>query len=144
MIALDYQPFSIVDDVEFTKLLHALEPRYVLPSRRYMTETVVPRICSSIKRKVEQQLVGVPHISFTSDLWSTTLSVSSLISLTAHWLTETFERKRAILHAESFDDTHTGNHIREKLTWMFDQWEIHKDRIHLILQDITVVIWSRL
>ena len=30
----------------------------------------------------------------------------------------------------------TGNHIREKLTEMFDQWGIHdEDRIHLILRD---------
>ena len=32
MIALDTQPFSIVEDVGFTCLLHCLEPRYQLPS----------------------------------------------------------------------------------------------------------------
>ena len=53
------------------------------------------------------------------------LSVNSLISLTAHWLTDTFDRKRAVLHAD----------IREKLKEMFDQWGIDKSRIHLILRD---------
>ena len=101
MMALDYQPFSIDEDVGFTRLL----PCYALPSRRYMTETILPKLYDSIKRKVEEQLVNVAHISFTSDLWSTTLSVNSLISLTAHWLTDTFDRKRAVLHAGSFDET---------------------------------------
>ena len=36
MIALDYQPFSIVEDVGFSRLLHSIEPRYKLPS--YITE----------------------------------------------------------------------------------------------------------
>ena len=44
MIALDYHPFSIVDNVGFIYLLCSLEPKYVIPSRRYITETVMPTI----------------------------------------------------------------------------------------------------
>ena len=36
MIALDNQPFSIVDNTGFKSLVHMLEPRYKLPSRRYL------------------------------------------------------------------------------------------------------------
>ena len=81
MIALDYQPFSLVDDVGFSRLIGALEPRYVMPSRRYITETIMPKLYENCKKGVENQLKGVPHFSFTSDLWSTTVSVNSLISL---------------------------------------------------------------
>ena len=84
MIALDYQPFSIVDDVDFVRLLHSLEPRYVTQSRRYVTETVMPKIYETVRKQVEVEIAGVPHISFTSDLWSTTVSVNSLMSFTAH------------------------------------------------------------
>ena len=52
MIALDYQPFSIVDDVGFICLLHSLEPRYVIPSRRYITETVMPAIYDTVKKEM--------------------------------------------------------------------------------------------
>ena len=45
MVALDKQPFSIVKDSGFKALLMALlEPRYGLPSRRYIAETVIPTI----------------------------------------------------------------------------------------------------
>ena len=44
MIALDLQPFSIVEDVGFVRLIQQLEPPYKLPSRRYITESVIPRI----------------------------------------------------------------------------------------------------
>jgi len=35
MIAVDNQPFSVVEDISFIKLLHSLEPRYIIPSRKY-------------------------------------------------------------------------------------------------------------
>ena len=38
MMALDFQPLSIVSDFGFIQLLNTLEPRYKLPSRRYFTE----------------------------------------------------------------------------------------------------------
>ena len=135
MIALDYQPFSIVDDVGFVRLLHSLEPRYVTPSRRYVTETVMPKIYETVRKQVKVEIAGVSHISFTSDLWSTTVSVNSLMSLTAHWLTETFDRKRAILHVQPFDGSHTGDQIRMKFEEMFNTWKIKEDQIHLVLCD---------
>ena len=67
-------------------------------SRRYVTETVMPKIYETVRKQVEVEIAGVPHISFTSDLWSTTVSVNSLMSLTAHWLTEAFDRKPLISH----------------------------------------------
>ena len=135
MIALDYQTFSVVDDVGFVRLLHSLEPRYMIPSRIYITETVMPKIYEAVKKEVEAQLAGVPHISFTSDLWSTTVSVNSLMSLTAHWLMEAFDRKRAVLHAQAFDGSHTGDQIRKKFEEKFKQWAIKEDQTHLVLRD---------
>lgn len=34
MIIKDSQPFSIVEDVGFKELIHALDPSYVLPTRQ--------------------------------------------------------------------------------------------------------------
>lgn len=41
MIAIDCQPFSVAEDVGFTHLLKQLEPRYSLPSQRYITEVMI-------------------------------------------------------------------------------------------------------
>ena len=61
MIALDNQPFLIVEDEGFKNLLYALEPRYDIPSRRYITETVMPKILAGIKLEVQKELVGEEH-----------------------------------------------------------------------------------
>ena len=103
--------------------------------RRYVTETVMPKIYETVRKQVEVEIAGVSHISFTSDLWSTTVSVNSLMSLTAHWLTEAFDRKRAILHVQPFDGSHTGDQICMKFEEMFNTWKIKEDQIHLVLRD---------
>ena len=49
MIAINLQPFSIVEDVSFCRLMAELEPRYSLPSRRYLSDVVVPEIHFKVK-----------------------------------------------------------------------------------------------
>ena len=43
----------------------------------------MPKIYENVKKKVEAQTSGVPHLNFTSHLWSTTVSVNSLMVLTS-------------------------------------------------------------
>lgn len=112
LIALDYQPFSIVEDEGCKNLLYSLEgPRYNIPSRRYVTETVMPKILAGIKLEVQKELVGEEHFSFTTDIWSSDNGHASLLSLTAHWVTSSFVRKSAVLHAEPIYESHTGAYL---------------------------------
>ena len=53
MIAIDSQPFSIMENVGFTRLVSALEPRYSLPSRRFNMETILPRRKDSVTAEAE-------------------------------------------------------------------------------------------
>ena len=100
MIAIDCQPLSIVSDREFVHLLKTLEPRYQIPSRKYITDMVIPDIESDVRARVKEDMKDVRCFSFTSDIWSTEVSNDSLLSLSAHWLTQSFERRYAMLHAQ--------------------------------------------
>ena len=64
---------------------------------------------SWVKSKIE----GVTHFSFTTDAWSTSADSFSLLSLTAHWLTELFAKRSAVLHVQPLQDSHTGKYIWE-------------------------------
>ena len=126
MIAIDIQPFSVMENEGFINLLSTLEPRYSLPSRKYMTETVLPRIMAGVTACVKLKITNMQWFSFTTDIWSTEISSHSLLSLTAHWLTDSFERKSAVLHAQSFPGEHTGEMICSKYKEMLEGWEIKK------------------
>ena len=135
MIALDSQPFSLVDDPGFTHLVHELEPRYSLPSRKYVTENILPQIDNEVKAAVKQQLAGIRFFSFTTDAWSSDGGGASLLSLTAHWITDTFARKSAVLHVMPLEESHTGEYMAKKYLEMLAEWGIKCDQVHLVLRD---------
>ena len=91
IMVLDYQPLSVVTDVGFTSLLQTIEPRYKMPSRKYFTDNVLPKIKESTDAKLAQLLKDVKFLSLTTDIWRTSLSNESLISMTAHWIGDEFK-----------------------------------------------------
>ena len=58
MIALDYQPISLIEDIGFLKFVTALEPRYKVPSR-YITETVLKKINVGMKEELMKKLASL-------------------------------------------------------------------------------------
>jgi len=122
MIAMDIQPFSLVEDFGFARLLHLLEPRYHLPSRKYFVEKLLPLVHDEVKTRVNAEIGRVSHFSFTTDAWSSSGGDCLLLSLTAHWLTKEFVRKSAVLHVQPLEGSHTGEYfsssIQENVKWM--------------------------
>ena len=135
MMALDYQPLSVVSDVGFTRLLQTIEPRYKVPSRKYFTDNVLPKIKENIDTKLAQLLKGVEFLSLTTNIWSTSLSNESLISMTAHWIGDEFKRTSAVLHAQKIEGSHTGVAICQALESMLENWKISKTRVHMVVAD---------
>ena len=128
MMALDYQPLSVVTDVGFTSLLQTIKPRYKMPSRKYFTDDVLPKIKESIDAKLAQLLKDVEFLSLTTDIWSTGLSNESLISMTAYWIGNEFKCTSAVLHAQKIEGSHTGVAICQALESMLENWKISKSR----------------
>ena len=135
MIVLDSQPFSIVEDPGFIRLVRELEPRYSLPSRKYVTGKILPQIHSKVKAAVNKQLAGVRFFSFTTDAWSSDDGGASLLSLTVHWLTDTFARNPAVLQVMPLEESHTGEYMAGKYLEMLAEWEMKHDQVHLVLRD---------
>lgn len=57
-IAKDLRPYSVVENQGFRALLHTLEPRYTIPSRRYFTDTLPSNQNRSHGLTVEGRQVG--------------------------------------------------------------------------------------
>ena len=86
IITVDNQSFSVVEDVGFKHLLHSMEPRYKIPSRKYFSETVISNIFSCVHDGINTKLCKISSFSFTADLQTTNGSSDLLLSFTAHCL----------------------------------------------------------
>ena len=123
MIALDGQPISVVEVIGFINLVRSLEPRYKIPSRKYLTDSLFPRIITGVKAALNKKLHtpehDVKHCSFTTDIWSNNVAHRSLLSLTAHWLSDSFEKSSAVLHVTALEESHTGSYFVQSLMICF-------------------------
>ncbi|XP_051811092.1 zinc finger BED domain-containing protein 4-like [Acanthochromis polyacanthus] len=134
-IALDNQPFSVVEDAGFRRLMMHLEPRYAMPSRRFFSDVALPELQCSVSNHVEKLLANAAHISFTSDIWTSSVSPVSMLSLTAQWIDEDFTLKKAVLHSQECSGSHTAASIASAFDSMFKKWNISKEMVHVVLRD---------
>ena len=124
-----------MEDFGFVRLLRVLEPRYHLPSRKYFVDKVLPLVHDDVKTRVKTETARVSHFSFTTDAWSASCGGCSLLSLTAHWLTEEFVKKSAVPHVQPLEESHTGEYLAQVYKKMLTGWEINQDQVHLVLWD---------
>lgn len=80
MVAMDCQPYSIVEDTGFKGFVTALEPRYHLPRRKFLVENIIPRIKTGLECELQVCLSDAYCFSFTTDAWTTNISNHSLLS----------------------------------------------------------------
>ena len=133
MISIDLQPFSLVEANGFIRLV--AETRFVLPSRRYLSEVVIPEIHAKTKFKVTELLRSTNYISMTTDIWTSTNCHHSFLSLTAHFvIPQTMEKKDVMLSAWQFDESHTGANISAAILSRIQEWDI-EEKIVCILRD---------
>ena len=137
MMALDCQPFSIVEDEGFKRLMKLVAPKYVLPSRRHFAETVLTDMYDSLRKKVEKSLSSSCNfLALTTDVWSADNAPGiALLSLTAHWIDDKFIRRYAMLHAQNLEAAHTGKYLAKVTTEMLAGWHLRKDRVQYVLRD---------
>ncbi|XP_051800344.1 zinc finger BED domain-containing protein 4-like [Acanthochromis polyacanthus] len=136
MIVTDNQPFTVVSDVGFKRLMAAAEPRYALKSDKYYRteklKDVHQKVVDKIKSLIKPENAG-HSLSFTTDCWSG--NAESLMSLTCHYIDAGWSRKQAVLNTRAMHGSHTGEYLKETLLTMLEDWNINKDRVALVLRD---------
>ncbi|XP_042578953.1 zinc finger BED domain-containing protein 4-like [Cyprinus carpio] len=107
MIATDNQPFTMVQNKGFQRLMATAEPRYTLKSEKFYRTEMFPSIHNSIVEK----------------------------SLTCHFIDDQWIRRQVILNTKAMMGSHTGEYINEMFLGMLEEWDIDKDRVVLVLRD---------
>ena len=114
-IALDNQPFSVVDDLDFHR-----NGSSILPSRHYFSDVALLELHSIVETHIHELLaMGVTAINVTNYIWTSDVSPMSMLSLTAQWVDEDFVLRKAVLHAQECSGSHTAAAISMAFENMF-------------------------
>jgi hypothetical protein len=135
MIVSDNQPFTIVEDTGFVNLIAHLQPKYCMPSRRYFSETMLPRLYEESRKTAVRMIEKAESLAFTSDIWTASTCNEAFVSLSAHWIDDEFKRQSLVLNAKHFPERHTGQNIADMFQEMFTEWKIQPNRRHCLVRD---------
>ncbi|XP_037016300.2 zinc finger BED domain-containing protein 4 [Artibeus jamaicensis] len=131
MIALDLQPYSLVDNVGFNRLLAYLKPQYSLPPPSYFSRTAIPGMYDNVKEIIVSHLKeaesGVVH--FTSGIWMSN-QTREYLTLTAHWVTFGSSVRphcedhhcSALLDVSQMDCDYSSSSIQKQLECWWEAW----------------------
>jgi len=135
MIVKEYHPFSIVEDSEFRKLINMLSPTYIIPSRKTVSNSLLPQMYESVVQKVRTQLQNVSAVCLTCDGW-TSRNNQSFFAVTAHFIDPENDIKleSVLLGCRSFPLSHTADNISEFMKDTVAEWRL-SDRISAVVTD---------
>uniref|UniRef100_A0A6P7H2S3 Zinc finger BED domain-containing protein 1-like n=1 Tax=Diabrotica virgifera virgifera TaxID=50390 RepID=A0A6P7H2S3_DIAVI len=133
MIGKDLQPLSIVENEGFRDYTEQLQPLYKLPSRKTLTNILVPEVCREISENIKSMLNQTDSVGITTDIWSSD-SNTSFISVTCHFISDTSELQNVVLDTKEIPGSHTAELIAAYVQEVIDDWNI-SDKITAIITD---------
>lgn len=123
MIAVDFQPFSIVEDRGFRTYTQALDPTYVLPSRSTISKRMLPNLYEKVRAELKEKIKTVPAVCLTTDCW-TSHTTTSYMSVTCHYIHE-YKLHSNLLDCFVVTEQHTADNLAQELSSVADEWGIN-------------------
>ena len=128
-VAKDMMPLNEVHGKEFCHLVEKLEPRFTIPSRKTLTERIIPTMYSDVKQsKIIPSIKNASHVALTTDCW-TSRTNASYIGLTIHFLTPEWQLEQFVLESKELPISHTAENLAEALTECLSDWSIDENQI---------------
>lgn len=133
MICKDSQPISVVEDEGFQNLLKVTAPLYSIPSRKTI-DSLIDQKYETISAILKEQLLNIPYICLTTDIWTETYQTRSFLGLTAHFI-ENWNLESVILGVSELHDSHTAQNLADELLRMCSEWGCTPEKITAVVTD---------
>uniref|UniRef100_A0A8D9FH44 Zinc finger BED domain-containing protein 1 n=1 Tax=Cacopsylla melanoneura TaxID=428564 RepID=A0A8D9FH44_9HEMI len=140
MICKEYQPFRIVEETEFVKFVHMLNPGYALPSRKTVSTSLLPVLYEKVHAEVVESLKFAKYVGITTDGW-TSITNESFYAITVHYIGKDGQLQAKLLSCERFPPVrHDAMNISEYLKKTFEDWGILNKIVAITTDNASVMI----
>lgn len=113
MIIIDSLPFTFVENDGFRKLMNTIQPKFSLPKRDSIRDSVIKRCVEIENCNVEKIIKEALSLSLSTDLWSNK-KITPFIGVTVTFIDQKYTVQNSVLEIAHFEHPHTGVRIREK------------------------------
>ncbi len=74
----------------------------------------LPELFNVVATHVHEHIAAdISAISFTTDIWSSDVRITSMLSLTAQWIDADFQLQKILLHSQELRGSHTAAAISD-------------------------------
>lgn len=108
-IAGNLLPLSTVESPKFQKLCEKLDPKFQVPSRKYLASKLIVDKANRIEDNLNQQLSKAQNVCLTLDLWSNR-QMPAFLGITGQFIID-WELKSVMIACNKFKGKHTSENI---------------------------------
>ncbi|XP_021357233.1 zinc finger BED domain-containing protein 1-like [Mizuhopecten yessoensis] len=127
-------PYSVVDSTEFRDFVSSLDPRYEVPSRKELSDVVIPKMYDKTKTNVLSEIAFADQTAITTDVWMSR-SAETYITITSIHITKEWQLKTFVLQTRPLPWTYTGGDLARLLSDVCCEWGIHTFPVPPIVSD---------
>ena len=123
-IIVNLQPFSVIINPQFIKLINTLDPRYILSGRTSLKEKVIEYF-EGMRKIVKLDLEKITgKVSLTCNMWTSILNNNSFLELTIYYINKEWQLKHFLLDIISFNERHTANNITDVILSVLTEFSL--------------------
>ncbi len=126
-LVVENAPLRAVEKPAFKEMLHSFDKQYELPSKKYLSDTVIPQLFNETKQTIIAELQESDLFSTTTDMWSS-VTMTPFISLTVHFITKEWKLKSRCLQTSVTPESHTAENLSENLRSAFQDWGLNEKK----------------
>ncbi|CAH1104096.1 unnamed protein product [Psylliodes chrysocephalus] len=124
LIVKNYLPIQLVDSEYFRSFVEKLNNSYQVPSRKTVSNTLIPQLYTMVQENVRQSLENLVGCCITTDGW-TSCANKSFISVTVHYIDKNNTMQSNLLDCYDYSDRHTAENLCSELKRITREWNIH-------------------
>lgn len=133
LITKDYQPFSIVEDNGFVEFVHGLNPNYSLPSRKVLSNSILPAAYEQCFNVVKNKMKDVQSVCLTTDCWTSSTN-ESYLGLTAHYITDDYSLNSVLLECKNNTASSSAENLAREIKQIINKFEL-QDKVLIVISD---------
>ena len=127
-LVADLRPLSTLDSPSLRKLLAALDPKFNIPDRKTIGNTVLPKMYEETKREVKAQLNSCSAVAVTTDGWQS-IATESYTTFTAHFIDKDWNLKNFGLQTRYTPVKHTAENLKDICMGALEEWKLSEKTI---------------
>ncbi|XP_052895604.1 E3 SUMO-protein ligase ZBED1-like [Anopheles moucheti] len=131
LICQEFLPFSITESEAFKNYTYGLNPNYVIPSRKTVSEAILSREFNKSFHRVKSALENTSKVAITLDGW-TNINNNTFYAITAHYIDKNNIFHSNFLQCSEFSIPHSERNMADWIAKVTEQFNITSKVVALV------------